>query len=172
MDPRKLAAEMKAKALADLKAAEEMERAAEKLVSMAAEQGWQIDIKPANLAAGSPVIGAPWLTVNPQQPAPDSPKRGGKAADPNSTTSRSKTESIRLIREKRRPIPLGELIKLLAEVGVVLGGKNPNQALSANLGHCPELESTKRGWWLAGEPLPAEDTSPVIGRDINLPGLN
>ena len=171
MDPRKLAAEMKAKALAVLRAAEETERAAGQLVSMAAQQGWHIDIKPANLTTSSPQIGSPVLTVNPQ-PLSNSPKKSGKAPDPNSMTSRSKSESVKIIRDLGRPVPLSELIYRLGKIGVTLGGKNPNQALSANLGHTPELESTKRGWWLKGEPMPPEDTSPVIGRDMNLPGLN
>lgn len=179
MDPRKLAADMKAKALADLRAAEEMERAAEKLISMAAEHGWAIDI-----VAKTPTTTVVIETKGPRAASTNypvetgialpPPRRGGKAADPNSITSRSKSESVKIVQEKNRPVPLGEMLKILAERGIVLGGRKPNQALSANLGHCPELVATKRGWWLKDKPLPPENTAPKIGsRDSDIfGGLN
>lgn len=189
-DVRTLAAELRAKALADLKAAEEMENAVAQLEAMAAERGWKIEIKTeaptstvslkinsrsgvieatTNSAATVGTVMHGTLDAFTRNVAP---KRMGKAPDPTSMTHRSKVESVKIIRDLKRPVPLSELIYRLGKIGVTLGGKNPNQALSANLGHTPELESTKRGWWLKGEPLPPEDTSPVIGRDMNLPGLN
>jgi hypothetical protein len=171
MDVRKIAAEKKAKALAELKQAEEMERAADEIERLAAAQGWDIDII-AKTPTATVVVEAKKHSGTALTRVSPSPKKGGKAADPNSPTSRSKSESVKIIRGMKRPVPLGELMKYLALAGVVLGGKNPNQALSANLGHCPELVSTKRGWWLADEPLPPE-TPPVIGgKDKDIFGLN
>jgi hypothetical protein len=172
MDAKTLAAEMKAKALAAMKEAEEMERAAEQIERLAAKHGWQIDITAKtssyafSIKNASPAAPSPQITSG---AAP--PKKGGKQVDPNSVTSRSKSESVRIIRFLNRPVPLGELGLRLAAEGVRLGGKKPNQALSANLGMCPELVSTKRGWWLKGVPLPPESNS-AIGRGEGLPGLN
>jgi hypothetical protein len=177
MDVRKIAAERKAKALADLKQAEEMERVADEIARLASSVGWHIDIiaqvpdtnsglvveakNPSAATTTYPIITGVVLP----------PKRNGKPPDPNSPTSRSKSESIKIIRLMNRPVPTGELMTKLGFVGIKLGGKNPNQALSANLGHCPDLVSTRRGWWLKGVPLPPEN-SPAIGRGEGLPGLN
>ena len=173
MDVKRIAAEKKAKALADLKEAEEMERDAEAIARLAAKRGWQVDIMVLSEAESITIVEA----KTPSSAAKTHPnitnavlppkKSGGKAVDPNSPTSRSKSESVKIIRGMKRPVPLGELMKYLAVVGVVLGGKNPNQALSANLGHCPELVSTKRGWWLAGEPLPPDNAPVVGGKEMN-----
>jgi hypothetical protein len=181
MDAKKIAADAKAKALADLKAAEQMELAAEQIESVARQFGWKVVID-ATVIAASPVPAAPAAVETPAaQPLPPFPKaheiiqkkaRGGKQPDPNSTTSRSKSEGVKIVRELMRPVPLGELLKRLEERGVKLGGKNPNQALSANLGNCPELKSTPRGWWLVGQPMPRETKSKVIGGGEQLPGLN
>ena len=89
----------------------------------------------------------------------------------SSMTSRSKSESVKIVRELQRPIPLGEMAKHLEQRGIKLGGKNPNQALSANLGHCAELRPTPRGWWLKGVPVPRENAK-IIGGADELPGLN
>jgi hypothetical protein len=179
MDARKLAAEAKAKALADLKAAEEMERAANQIAELAAQQGWDIDI--IAKVVDKNVVHVEAKKTPPAQEIPASghsvyripivKKRGGKAPDPNSTTSRSKAEGVKIVRELMRPVPLGEMAKRLEARGIKLGGKDPNQALSANLGKCPELKPTPRGWWLKGEPMP-RNTGKVIGGNEELPGLN
>jgi hypothetical protein len=177
MDAKKIAADAKAKALADLKAAEQMMLAAEQIESVARQFGWKVVID-ANVIAASP---APAVEAPAAQPLPPFPKaheiiqkktRGGKQPDPNSITSRSKSEGVKIVRELMRPVPLGELLKRLEERDVKLGGKNPNQALSANLGNCPELRSTPRGWWLMGVPLPRENKSKTVGGGEQLPGLN
>jgi hypothetical protein len=175
MDVRKLAAEKKAKALADLKEAEEMELHAAQIEAMAAKHGWHIDIKPANaVAAEKPYRAALTRPIITNAVLPLKKKPPTKVADPNSTTSRSKSESVKVIKALGRPVPLGELNERIKKRGVVIGGKNPTQALSANLGHCPELVATKRGWWLKDQPLPPEDRSPVIGGKESdlLGGLN
>lgn len=171
MRPSDIAAAAKAKALADLKAAEEMERAAEAFMRAAGELGMNVDFVVNATDKTVKVVDA--KQTSPATPAPTTPsglrilpaprKRGGKAVDPNSVTSRSKSESVKLIRASKRPMPLGELLEKLKALGVEIGGKKPNQQLSANLGTVPELVSTKRGWWLRGEPLPPEDIGNKIG---------
>lgn len=179
MDARKLAAEAKAKALADLKAAEEMERAADQIAQLAAQQGWDIDIIAKVDNNKAPIVEAKKTPA--AQAIPESghsvyripivKKRGGKKPDPNSVSSRSKTEGVKIVRELMRPVPLGEMAKRLEARGIKLGGKDPNQALSANLGKCPELRPSPRGWWLKGEPMP-RNTGKTIGGSEELPGLN
>jgi hypothetical protein len=166
MDAKTLAAEMKAKAAVAMKEAEEMERLAE----LAEKNGWHVDLKPAIISSVEVETEKPSRTAI--TPKLVKIKKGGKQVDPNSVTSRSKSESVKIITALNRPVPLGELGERLAAVGVRLGGKKPNQALSANLGMCPELVSTKRGWWLAGYRMPPEDKSSAIGRTEGLPGLN
>jgi hypothetical protein len=170
MDVRKIAADKKAKALSELKEAEEMERAADQIAQLAAKHGWDIDII-ARAPASTMVVEAKKTSAADTTRVSPPAKKVGKPADPNSLTSRSKSESVKIVRQLWRPVPLGEMAKKLAESGVRLGGKDPNQTLSANLCRCPELVSTKRGWWLKGEPLPPE-TSASIGRPEGLPGLN
>jgi len=167
MDIRKLAAEKKARALADLKAAEAMEQDARQMERLALKHGWKIEIKDAAANGESP----PPAEVSRVAPSP-APRKGGKVPDPNSTTARSKSESVKIIQRLNRPVPLSELVEKLAHVGVRLGGKKPNQALSANLGHCPDVVPTKRGWWLVGVKMPPEEKSPGVGRDDMLSGLN
>ena len=77
-----------------------------------------------------------------------------------------------MIRQLARPVPLSELNERIKNLGVVIGGKNPTQALSANLGRCPELVATKRGWWLKGEKMPPKEKSPAVGRDELFTGMN
>jgi hypothetical protein len=179
MDARKKAAEAKAKALADLKAAEEMESAAEQIELMARHFGWKVTIEEAT-AEDPKFVVAEVQKIPAAEPLPASSsasatvtrgKRGGKQPDPNSVTSRSKSEGVKVVRELMRPVPLGEMAKRLEARGIKLGGKDPNQALSANLGKCPELRPTPRGWWLKGTPMP-RDTGKVIGGNEELPGLN
>jgi hypothetical protein len=176
MDARKVAAEAKAKALADLKAAEEMERAAEEIAQVADKFGWNVDIVFKSSASTTVVVEAKNLSAadvaTVQRFEQVLKKRGGKAPDPNSMTSRSKAESVKIVRELQRPVPLGEMARRLEERGVKLGGKKPSQALSANLGNCPELRSTPRGWWLVGVPIPREDKGKMVGGGEQLPGLN
>jgi hypothetical protein len=176
MDALKLAAEAKAKALADLKTAEEMEHAAEEIERLADKFGWRVDI--VIESSGKPTV---LLEVKAQTTAQTTvqelveaytKKRGGKAPDPNSMTSRSKTEGEKIVRELMRPVPLGEMARRLEERGIKLGGKNPNQALSANLGNCPELRSTPRGWWLARLPLPRNTGKTIGGNSEEFPGMN
>lgn len=178
MDIKKLAAEKKAKALADLRDAEAMEQDAAQIEQMAAKHGWHIAIVPGS-AQDEPAaqVEKPVSKTGPYEilkgvalPPKKSPP--GKIADPNSTTSRSKTESINVIRQLGRPVPLSELNERIKNLGVIIGGKNPTQALSANLGRCPELVSTKRGWWLKGEKLPPKEKSPGVGRDELFVGMN
>jgi hypothetical protein len=179
MDVKKIAAEAKAKALADLKAAEAMELAAQQIESMAQQFGWKVSID-ASVGAGAAEPTADAAESAVAQPLPPFPKaheipqkkqRGGKQPDPNSMTSRSKSEGVKIVRELMRPVPLGEMAKRLAQRGVTLGGKDPNQALSANLGKCPELRPSARGWWLKGVQMP-RDTGKTIGGSDELPGLN
>lgn len=170
MDAHDIAAEKKAQAAALLKEAEEIEKAAKEIERLAAKFNWHVDIKPANISAATVTYGTV-KSVAVMDPN-EGRRRGGKAPDPNSTTFRSKRESVRIVRELKRPVPLGEMLTRLGQIGIKLGGRNPNQALSANLCQTPELVSTKRGWWLVGEPLPPEDKSPVIGRNMDLPGLS
>lgn len=171
MLPSEIAAAAKAKALADLKAAEDMERAAEAFMRAAGELGINVDfvinatdktVKIVEAKQTSPATSAS-TTASGFRILPAPKKRGGKAVDPNSVTSRSKSESVKIIRALKRPVPLGELLDKLQAAGITLGGKNPNQQLSANLGNTPELVSTKRGWWLRDEPLPPEDIGNKIG---------
>jgi hypothetical protein len=178
MDAKKIAADLKAKALADLKAAEQMELAAEQIELVARQFGWKVSID-ANAVNQSAAVDTQESAA--PQPLPPVPKahehpqkkqRGGKQPDPNSVTSRSKAEGVKIVRELMRPVPLGEMGKRLEERGVKLGGKNPNQALSANLGNCPELRSTPRGWWLVGQQMPRESKGKTIGGGDQLPGLN
>ena len=180
MDVKKLAAEAKAKALADLKSAEAMELAAEQIELMARQFGWKVTID-ADAAEQKAIVTDAQKTTAAEAPSSSKKidhvaapvKRGGRALDPNSTTSRSKAESVKIVRELLRPVPLGEMAKRLEQRGVKLGGKNPNQALSANLGKVPELRPTPRGWWLKGMPVPRESASKVIGGgEEQLPGLN
>lgn len=178
MDIKKLAAEKKAKALAELREAEAMEQDAAQIERMAAKHGWQINISPADpdyvqtpaAKEEEPVAGAKSHAASAESPPKKSPP--GKVADPNSTTSRSKAESINVIRQLGRPVPLSELNERIKLLGVVIGGKNPTQALSANLGRCPELVATKRGWWLKGEKMPPKEKSPTVGRDELFTGMN
>jgi hypothetical protein len=171
MDIKKLAAEKKAKALADLRDAEAMEQDAAQIERMAAKHGWHIDIVPTSPDAPKPSAaeGSPSGSVDKESTPKKTP---GKVADPNSTTSRSKSESINVIRQLGRPVPLSELNERIKALGVVIGGKNPTQALSANLGRCPELVATKRGWWLKGEKLPPKEKAAGVGRDELFTGLN
>lgn len=171
MDAKKIAAEAKAKALADLKAAEAMELAAEQIELMARQFGWKVTID-ANAAEQKATVDTKESPVA-QAPSPilQKKKRGGKLPDPNSITSRSKVEGVHIVRELMRPVPLGEMAKRLEQRGIAFGGKSPNQSLSANLGHCPELRSTPRGWWLKGVPMPRENAKTIGGGD-ELPGLN
>ena len=179
MDIKKLAAEKKAKALAELREAEAMEQDAAQIERMAAKHGWHIDIKQgsaeaAPAAADVEKAAAKTHTYEVRTGIEPPPKKSppGKVADPNSTTSRSKAESINVIRQLGRPVPLSELNERIKILGVIIGGKNPTQALSANLGRCPELIATKRGWWLKGEKLPPKEKSPGIGRDELFTGMN
>lgn len=167
MDIKTLAAEKKAKALADLRDAEAMEQDAAQIEQMAAKHGWQIAIVPVSAESEPAAQAEKHEAVLPPKKTPP-----GKVADPNSTTSRSKSESINVIRQLGRPVPLSELNERIKSLGVVIGGKNPTQALSANLGRCPELVATKRGWWLKGEKMPPKEKSPAVGRDELFTGMN
>ncbi len=116
MDIKKLAAEKKAKALAELREAEAMEQDAAQIERMAAKHGWHIDIKPgsaeaAPAAADVEKAAAKTHTYEVRTGIEPPPKKSppGKVADPNSTTSRSKAESINVIRQLGRPVPLSEL---------------------------------------------------------------
>src|SRR3954451_14871745 len=99
MDVKKIAAEKKAKALADLKEAEEMEMAASQIEAMAAKHGWHIDIKPANVVvAEKPTAATGSYTIIKGAVLPVKKKPPTKVADPNSITSRSKSESVKVIK--------------------------------------------------------------------------
>lgn len=176
MDAKKLAAEAKAKALADLRAAEAMEADALLMEKLAAKHGWQV-----HLHAVPKVEGAKRAIVK-----PITIKRGVKhvskrvsnppvikqpeAAEPpvDTVTARAKAESVKVIRQLHRPVPLGELYQRISKNGVTIGGKNPTWALSSYLGKVPDLESTPRGWWLKGEPPPPEDDAAAIGKTEGL----
>jgi hypothetical protein len=172
MDAKKIAADAKAKALADLKAAEEMELAAEQIELMARQFGWKVTIDANSIAASSePAVETPAAQPSNTPEPIQKKKRGGKRPDPNSVSSRARGEGVKVVRELMRPVPLGEMARRLEQRGIVFGGKDPNQALSANLGKCPELRPTPRGWWLKGMPIP-RDTGKTIGGSDELPGLN
>ena len=165
IDAKKIAAEAKAKALADLKTAELMVAAAEQIEIMAKAVGWKVTIsvddgeqKPA--PSISETLAAKPFRILPN-PA-EKKKRGGKLPAPNSVSSRAKAEAPKVVRELLRPVPLGEMAKILDQRGIKFGGKEPNQALSAILGTVPELASTKRGWWLSDVPLPPVDNSAIV----------
>ncbi|MEA2894476.1 MAG: hypothetical protein QOJ84_91 [Bradyrhizobium sp.] len=174
MDVKKIAAEAKAKALADLKAAESMELAAEQIELVAQQFGWKVtidaDATEQKVAADSKES-TPTQALPKAHEIPQKKRRGGKKPDPNSVSSRAKIEGPNIVRELMRPVPLGDMAIRLDQRGIKFGGKEPNQALSATLGKCPELRATPRGWWLKGVPMPREGAK-VIGGGDRLPGLN
>src|SRR5579863_4729446 len=112
MDAKKIAADAKAKALADLRAAEEMELAAEQIELVARQFGWKVTIDAnanATVAAHHGVAETPAAQPSKPHEPIQKKKRGGKQPDPNSVSSRSKVESVKIVRELMRPVPLGEM---------------------------------------------------------------
>jgi hypothetical protein len=65
-----------------------------------------------------------------------------------------KTAGEAMIRNAHKPMELGEIYDALIQRGIIIGGKNPKNLLSAYLGQNPNLRSTPKGWWLKGEPIP------------------
>jgi hypothetical protein len=73
-----------------------------------------------------------------------------------SVTKRARVAAEAYIREKNRPVPLGELYKVLADNGIEFQSDTPRNTLSAVLGQTDNLYSISRGqgWWIKDLPLP------------------
>jgi hypothetical protein len=63
--------------------------------------------------------------------------------------------ALKIITERNRPVPLGELYRALVADGIDIGGKDPRNNLSAKLYADHRVVTLpKLGWWKAAEPLP------------------
>ena len=60
-----------------------------------------------------------------------------------------------ILRARGKPIKTVDLLPLLIDRGVEVGGKDSVATLSARLSNSDEFRSNRRvGWWFKGEPLP------------------
>lgn len=54
-----------------------------------------------------------------------------------------------------RPVPLGEMLSELRQMGFEIGGKDPKATLSARLSTSGRFVADReKGWWIKGRPLP------------------
>lgn len=85
--------------------------------------------------------------------APDSDENTSATKLPPTPKAEIAKAAARLIRERQRPIPLGDLCDALTADGIVIGGNDPKANLSAKLGQSDDLISLRgHGWWIKGEP--------------------
>lgn len=63
----------------------------------------------------------------------------------------------KLLVEKGKPVPLGEIIAFLIQNGVPLPGPNPSNVASARLSNSKKFEGRRGvGWWFADRPWPGD----------------
>lgn len=78
--------------------------------------------------------------------------------DPLSQTGRARSAAEQVIRAAGRPVPLAELYEKVKEKGVEIGGKRPTTTFGGYVSHSKRFVLIqRRGWWLAGEPVPEGD---------------
>lgn len=94
---------------------------------------------------------------------------GAKASRPRAPqggmSGRAVSESIAVLRERGHPIGTNDLLKIIEDRGVRLGGAKPANALSGYLSRAPGLTADRTfGWSLeewnapaAASPVPADD---------------
>ena len=74
---------------------------------------------------------------------------GRERAPKGGMSGRAVQECISILRERHEPMHTTELHALIVDRGIMLGGKNPAQALSGYLSRTPEAVSDRsRGWSL------------------------
>ena len=92
--------------------------------------------------------------AHPAQTAADTrrPKRA-------TTSNLTRIITREILTKRGTPMKTVELLPLLRDRGVEVGGKDPIATLSARLSNTDEFESNrKEGWWFAGVPRPSGDT--------------
>lgn len=82
---------------------------------------------------------------------------------PSDVIVRTYSVARNALHKRGGPIPLGDLLSIVVNAGVEVGGKNPAATLSARLSNSDEFTSHRGlGWWFANRPLPDE------GRQVSL----
>ena len=88
------------------------------------------------------------------------PSASTASANPGALSDTEKA-TREIIERLGRPVATRELLGLLAEIGIDVGGKDPASTLSARLSRAPSLENIRqRGWWIKGR---ADDANPSTG---------
>lgn len=88
-----------------------------------------------------------------QHNKPNSRKRGTE-----SLHHRAVREAEEVIRAAGKPVSLSDLHAAIVQKGVELGGRRPQNTLSAYLSGSENVESIRKGWWwLKGAPVPNQD---------------
>lgn len=74
---------------------------------------------------------------------------------PSDTVVRTYSVARQALQDRGAPIGLGELLRIVIDEGVEVGGRKPAATLSARLSNCNEFKSYRGlGWWLSDRPLP------------------
>lgn len=79
------------------------------------------------------------------------------------------------LRGRPYPTPTRDIMSMLSERGISVGGTNPQNAVSSLMSKAPELRANGRSGWvlvetkLADDENPAKDTSPAIVQPQNAP---
>jgi hypothetical protein len=89
-------------------------------------------------------------------------RRGpGRRPGPGSRRRISHTgAAAQVIAELGHPVPISQLLELVAARGAVVGGQRPASTLASSLSQDPRFSSIvwqgQRSWWLTDQPVPAE----------------
>lgn len=69
--------------------------------------------------------------------------------------------AAQVIAELGHPVPISQLLELVASRGAVVGGQRPASTLASSLSQDPRFSSIvwqgQRSWWLTDQPVPAEE---------------
>ena len=88
--------------------------------------------------------------------------RPGSPSGPRSSAgivARAQDVALQILRLENRPIPTRELLPLLTQRGVVIGGNLPASNLAGMMSRFDAVKSSKEGWMLADSPDQSVDAT-------------
>jgi hypothetical protein len=91
----------------------------------------------------------------------DALRRGIRRAGPGGRRRISHTgAAAQVIAEMGQPVPISQLLDLVAARGAIVGGQRPASTLASSLSQDPRFSSIvwrgQRSWWLTDQPAPEE----------------